>query len=96
MPMKRFLLVLATLLAAALSLPAAAPAADPIDELLPVRGLAIQAPQRSQMNDFLKFVEGELVPAHFNRRSTCWATSPGRSRRMRSCANIPSSTRTLP
>ena len=69
MPMKRFLLVLATLLTAALSLPAAAPAApaaDPIDELLPVRGLAIQAPHRSQMNDFLKFVEGELVPAHFN------------------------------
>ena len=63
--MKRFLLVLSALLAA-LSLPAAAPAADPIDELLPVRGLAIQAPQRSQMNDFLKFVEGELVPAHFN------------------------------
>ena len=63
--MKRFLLVLSALLAA-LSLPAATPAADPIDELLPVRGLAIQAPQRSQMNDFLKFVEGELVPAHFN------------------------------
>ena len=61
--MKRILFLSLTFLLAAV-LPSRA--ADPIDELLPVRGLAIQAPQRSQMNDFLKFVEGELVPAHFN------------------------------
>ena len=41
-------------------------AANPIDELLPVRGLAIEAPSHNGMIDFLKFVEGDLVPAHFN------------------------------
>ena len=41
-------------------------AGEPIDELLPVRGLAIEAPSSEGMIDFLKFVEGDLVPAHFN------------------------------
>ena len=40
--------------------------AESIDELLPVRGLAIEAPKPGGMNDFLKFIEGDLVPAHFN------------------------------
>ncbi len=40
--------------------------ADPIDELLPVRGLAIEAPSQRGLNDFLKFIEGDLVPARFN------------------------------
>ena len=40
--------------------------ADPIDELIPVRGLAIEAPSQRGLNDFLKFIEGDLVPAHFN------------------------------
>ena len=40
--------------------------AETIDELLPVRGLAIEAPKPDGMNDFLKFIEGDLVPAHFN------------------------------
>ena len=37
-----------------------------IDSLLPVRGLAISAPSSQRVDDFLKFVEEELVPAHFN------------------------------
>ena len=61
--MKRFLLLsIAALLAACY----AARAGEPIDELLPVRGLAIEAPSSRGLNDFLKFVEGDLVPAHFN------------------------------
>ena len=60
--MRRFLLLtLAALVAAPL-----AASADSIDDLLPVRGLAIEAPSHQGMNDFLKFVEGDLVPAHFN------------------------------
>ena len=61
--MKRFFLLAAAALLAAFSV---ARAADPIDELLPVRGLSIEAPRRQGLNDFLKFVEGDLVPAHFN------------------------------
>jgi len=37
-----------------------------IDSVLPVRGLAIAAPSPAKLNDFIKFVEKELVPAHFN------------------------------
>lgn len=60
--MRRFLLLtLAALVAAPL-----AASADSIDDLLPVRGLAIEAPSSRGLNDFLKLVEGDLVPAHFN------------------------------
>ena len=45
---------------------AALSAAEPLDERIPVRGLAIEAPSSRGLNDFLKFVEGDLVPAHFN------------------------------
>lgn len=37
-----------------------------IDELLSVRGLAIEAPRKEGLDRFIKFVEEELVPAHFN------------------------------
>lgn len=37
-----------------------------IDSLLPVRGLAIQAPSPKLLDNFINFVEKELVPAHFN------------------------------
>ena len=60
--MRRILLLAFAALFAAF-LPAKA---DPIDELLPVRGLAIEAPSQRGLNDFLKFIEGDLVPAHFN------------------------------
>ena len=61
--MKRVLLLLLAAMAAVLP---SARAAEPIDELIPVRGLAIEAPSPQGMNDFLKFIEGDLVPAHFN------------------------------
>ena len=60
--MRRFiLLTIAALLGAHLSAKA-----DPIDELIPVRGLAIEAPSQRGLDNFLKFIEGDLVPAHFN------------------------------
>ena len=37
-----------------------------LDSLLPVRGLAIAAPSVNGLNLFLKFIEEELAPAHFN------------------------------
>lgn len=37
-----------------------------IDQALPVRGLAIAAPSRKRVDDFCKFIEEELAPAHFN------------------------------
>jgi hypothetical protein len=37
-----------------------------IDSLLPVRGLAIAAPSVNGLDLFLKFIEEELAPAHFN------------------------------
>lgn len=40
--------------------------AEPIDSLLPVRGLAIPAPSQQKMDLFLKFIEEELAPGHFN------------------------------
>ena len=60
--MKQFLFSVMVILATFLP----ARAAENIDELLPVRGLSIEAPRRQGLNDFLKFIEGDLVPAHFN------------------------------
>lgn len=37
-----------------------------LDSTLPVRGLAIEAPSVNSMDLFLKFIEEELAPAHFN------------------------------
>jgi len=37
-----------------------------IDSILPVRGLAIAAPSVNGLDLFLKFIEEELAPAHFN------------------------------
>jgi len=39
---------------------------DKIDKILPVRGLAIAAPSVKGLDVFLKFIEEELAPAHFN------------------------------
>ena len=61
--MKRVLLLLLAAMAAVLP---SARAAEPIDGLIPVRGLAIEATSPQGMNDFLKFIEGDLAPAHFN------------------------------
>jgi len=70
--MRRILLSAVVAVLGAVGLPMPLRAAVPeegllaIDELLPVRGLAIEAPSAAGLNDFLKFVEGDLVPAHFN------------------------------
>ena len=37
-----------------------------IDSVMPIRGLAIAAPSRTGVDDFVRFIENELVPAHFN------------------------------
>ena len=37
-----------------------------IDSIMPTRGLAIAAPSVQGLNLFLKFIEEELAPAHFN------------------------------
>ena len=37
-----------------------------LDEILPVRGLAIEAPSRRGLDDFLRFIEEDLAPANFN------------------------------
>lgn len=39
---------------------------QPIDSVLPVRGLAIEAPKKDGLDLFLWFIEEELAPAHFN------------------------------
>ena len=38
----------------------------PIDTALPVRGLAIAAPTVNRLDMFIKFIDEELAPAHFN------------------------------
>ncbi|MDR1782654.1 MAG: family 20 glycosylhydrolase [Dysgonamonadaceae bacterium] len=37
-----------------------------LDSVLPVRGLSIAAPSRQGLDVFLKFINDELAPAHFN------------------------------
>lgn len=37
-----------------------------LDSILPVRGLAVAAPSTDGVNLFVKFIEEELAPAHFN------------------------------
>ena len=37
-----------------------------LDEILPVRGLAIEAPSRRGLDDFIRFIDEDLAPANFN------------------------------
>jgi len=39
---------------------------EKIDNVMPVRGLAIEAPRVQGVDQFCKFIEEELAPAHFN------------------------------
>ena len=61
---------LAILLAATLLFPLRSSADEPgkksLDEILPVRGLAIEAPKPQGLDEFLRFIEEELAPARFN------------------------------
>jgi len=63
--MRNILLIIITLFALQLTLPAQTKTNE-IDSILPVRGLAIAAPSVDGMDRFLKFIEEELAPAHFN------------------------------
>jgi len=63
--MKNLLLTLLCLLVLQASSGQGAPAAK-IDKALPVRGLAISAPSAKGLDQFCKFIEEELAPAHFN------------------------------
>ena len=40
--------------------------ADKIDSVMPIRGLAIAAPTVNSLDLFIKFIDEELAPAHFN------------------------------
>lgn len=59
--MRKILLLILTALAA---LPVLA--ANPLDDALPVRGFAIEAPNRRGLDTFLRFIEEDLAPAGFN------------------------------
>jgi len=63
--MKRTLFFLITVLFVQVTLFAQTKSSD-LDSKLPVRGLAIAAPSVKSMDLFLKFIEEELAPAHFN------------------------------
>lgn len=60
--MRRILLFLATLACYNLT----TSAQEKLDELLPVRGLCISAPQKEGLDDFVKFINEELVPKKVN------------------------------
>ena len=61
--MKRFLLAILSLFLLGLSAPAAE---KNLDEIIPVRGLAIAAPKPAGIDAFVRFIDEELAPAHFN------------------------------
>jgi len=60
--MKRFTLFLAILVCFNFT----SIAQEKLDELLPVRGLCISAPQKEGLDDFVKFINEELVPKKVN------------------------------
>jgi hypothetical protein len=67
MKMKRLLFTLAALVAFCFGASAqTSNSPSALDEVLPVRGLAIAAPSKGGMDLFVKFIEEELAPAHFN------------------------------
>ena len=41
-------------------------AQEKLDELLPVRGFSISAPSKDGLDDFIKFINEELVPLRVN------------------------------
>ncbi len=61
--MKRPLAPSLLLLAALLYLPARA---QTLDEILPIRGFAIEAPSVREVDAFIRFIDEELAPSHVN------------------------------
>ena len=64
--MRKSILTLILLLGAALAPLHAQQTRKTIDDALPIRGLAIEAPSVRGLDNFLKFIEEDLAPAHFN------------------------------
>lgn len=64
--MKKSILIILLLLGALYTPLHAQPAKESIDDALPIRGLAIEAPSVRGLGNFLKFIEEDLAPAHFN------------------------------
>ena len=60
--MKRMTLFFAVLV----SLTVTINAQEKLDDLLPVRGLCISAPQKDGLDEFIKFIKEELVPKNVN------------------------------
>src|SRR5689334_12184600 len=64
--MKTILGRLSVLTLLALIVPCSLCAEQSLDELLPVRGLCIAAPNPRQVDDFVKFIHSELAPRSVN------------------------------
>jgi len=63
--MKRFILLIAAICSIA-TVMFAQMSDNKSDSILPVRGLSVAAPSAAGLDLFLKFIEEELAPAHFN------------------------------
>jgi hypothetical protein len=50
-------------------------AADPLDDLLPFRGLCLAAPRPAQVERFVRFIHEELAPRTVNTSSSGWITA---------------------
>ncbi|WP_455638733.1 family 20 glycosylhydrolase [Parabacteroides sp.] len=64
--MKRFITIICLLICITTNGIFAQTNVNRLDSIIPVRGLAIAAPSVQKMDVFLKFIEEELVPGHFN------------------------------
>jgi len=51
------------------------PAEDPLDALLPVRGLCIAAPNPAQVDAFVRFIDEELAPRSLNTLILRWIST---------------------
>lgn len=64
--MKHFIAILCLLICMTSNSILAQTGTAPLDSVIPTRGLAIAAPSVQKMDLFLKFIEEELAPGHFN------------------------------
>lgn len=64
--MKHFIAILCLLVCMTSNSILAQTGTVPLDSIIPTRGLAIAAPSVQKIDLFLKFIEEELAPGHFN------------------------------
>lgn len=64
--MKHFITTVCLLICITTSSLSAQTNVNRLDSIIPTRGLAIAAPSVQKMDLFLKFIEEELAPGHFN------------------------------